>query len=161
MLRGNGAKNLADNKSLDQVGKYDGEEKHFSDFEFKLQQFLRPHDNCEAMLDRIKDLESEPCLLDLEEMQSDLTSQGERCDLHWFNNQLYSILSLICREDALQVVKNLRKDVQVRKFKAWYQLTREVASKSAVRLEKLSDGVHHPKPMKSYHDGLAALAKWN
>jgi hypothetical protein len=83
-----------------------------------------------------------------------------RSDLAWFNNQLYSILSLICKGDALRVVKNLREEIPTRGFRAWYQLTREVASKSGVRLEKLSDRVHHPKPMKSYQDGLAALAKW-
>ena len=70
VLRGNnGGKNLADNKALDQVGKFDGEERHFPDFEFKLQQFLRPHDNSEAMLDRIKDLDSEPDDLQIRDMQ--------------------------------------------------------------------------------------------
>ena len=78
----------------------------------------------------------------------------------WFNNQLYAILSLLCKDDALQVVKKLREQPDVRGFKAWHQLTREVASKSGVRLERLSDRVHHPKPMKGYADGLAALAKW-
>ena len=153
-------KNLSDNKSLDQVPHYDGEEKNFSDFEFKMQQFLRPHDNCESVLDWIKDLEEEPRLIDMDEKQAEDTHSGVRSDLAWFNNQLYSILSLICKDDALQVVKNLREEIPTRGFRAWYQLTREVASKSGVRLEKLSDRVHHPKPMKSYQDGLAALAKW-
>ena len=156
----NGRKNLTDYKSLDQLPKFNGEEKYFSDFEFKLQQFLRPFDNYEMLIDWAKDLDEEPALLDLEEKQVQEQQAGQKSDLPWFNNQLYSILSLICTDDALQVVKNLREEGPTRGFRAWYQLTREVASKSGVRLEKLSDKVHHPKPMKNLHEGLAVLARW-
>ena len=125
-----------------------------------MQQFLRPFDNYEMLLDWAKDIDEEPQLIDIEEKQEEEKSANYKSDLKWFNNQLYSILSLVCTDDALQVVKNLREEGPTRGFRAWYQLTREVAGKSGVRLEKLSDRVHHPKPMKGYHEGLAVLAKW-
>ena len=65
----NGRKNLTDYKSLDQIPKFNGEEKYFSDFEFKLQQFLRPFDNYEMLIDWATELDEEPALLDLEEKQ--------------------------------------------------------------------------------------------
>ena len=34
-------------------------------------------------------------------------------------------------------------------FRAWYELIRELALKSGVRLEQLSDRVHYKKPMKA------------
>ena len=57
----------------------------------------------------------------------------------------------------LQTLKFLRETHGTRSANSWYQLTREVARKSGVRLEALADRVHHPKPSQSYHTIVAVL----
>ena len=37
-------------------------------------------------------------------------------------------------------------------MRGWWQMTREVAGKTGVRLERLSDKVHHPKKVTAYAD---------
>jgi len=82
-------------------------------------------------------------------------------DMQYFNKEVYSILSMLCEGDALQTIKNLREDFHGRGFRAWYQLTREVAGKSGVRLERLADRVHKPKVITDYKLGHAMLTKWD
>ena len=43
---------------------------------------------------------------------------------------------------------------------SWWKLTREVAGQTGIRLERLADLVHNPKPITSYKDGVMMLEKW-
>ena len=60
MSGGDKKKELAEAKSFSMVPQFDGEEKHFSDFEFKLQQCVQLWKHLEEFLDWIKDHETEP-----------------------------------------------------------------------------------------------------
>ena len=68
---------------------------------------------------------------------------------------------MVCTGSALQTVKNLREDSEARGVRAWFQLTRGVAGKSGVRLERLANRVHHPKPITGYAKGKAQLISWD
>ena len=160
---GGNKKSLIDNKALTQVPFFSGDEKTFTDFEFKLQQFVQPYQGFEETFDWIKDLESEPTLEVVRAKHEAENSDGlgNGVDMIYFNKEVYSILSMLCEGDALQTVKNLREDFHGRGFRAWYQLTREVAGKSGVRLERLADRVHKPKVITDYKLGHAMLTKWD
>ena len=55
-------RNITEYKSFEKVPHYDGEEKIFTDFEFKLQQFLQPFPTFEQLLDWAKELENAPTI---------------------------------------------------------------------------------------------------
>ena len=158
---GDKKKELADSKSFGMVPAFDGEEKNFSDFELKLQQCVRPWKHFEEFLDWIKDHEDEPDIDELREKARAQAVQDPAVDLTWYDEQLYNVLGLVCQSTPLQTVKNLREAVGVRGCRSWWQITREVAGKSGVRFERLSDRVHHPKPCASYKDALEKLTAWD
>ena len=54
------AKELTRWRSIQSVPKFSGEEKHFRDFEFKLQQFIRPVNGFEKFLNWVTDSDLEP-----------------------------------------------------------------------------------------------------
>ena len=70
---GDKKKGLAEAKSFSMVPQFDCEEKHFSDFEFKLQQCVRPWKHFEERLDWIKDHETEP---DIDELREKARAQA-------------------------------------------------------------------------------------
>ena len=153
-------KDLTEKKSFDKVPTFDGNEKDFTDFEFKFQQFVRPFKYFEQFLDWIKNLDEEPEIGELQHKAQQTAQEDPKVDILWYDEQLYGVLSLITTSTALQTVKNLRDHEGVRGCKAWYQITREVAGRSGVRLERLADRVHHPKPMSSYKEAMARLIEW-
>ena len=53
-------KDLTEKKSFDKVPTFDGNERHFTDFDFKLEQFERPLKMFEKFLDWVKNLDDEP-----------------------------------------------------------------------------------------------------
>ena len=57
---GGNKKSLIDNKALTQVPFFSGDEKTFTDFEFKLQQFVQPYQRFEETLDWIETLLARP-----------------------------------------------------------------------------------------------------
>ena len=101
-------KDLTEKKSFDKVPTFDGNEKDFTDFEFKFQQFVRPFKYFEQFLDWIKNLDEEPEIGELQH-KAQQTAQGDpKVDILWYDEQLYGVLSLITTSTALQTVKNLR-----------------------------------------------------
>ena len=128
----------------------------FGEWEFKLHQFLRPYSGAEEWMEWVKNLESEPTQAGHDAKRDELVD----VDLDHYDEQLYSVLSLLCVGTPLQTVRNQRENYGVRGQGAWYKLTREVAGKTGVRLERLADLVHNPKPITSYKDALAMLEKW-
>ena len=105
-------------------------------------------------------LDEEPEIGELQHKAQQTAQEDPKVDILWYDKQLYGVLSFITTSTALQTVKNLRDHEGVRGCKAWYQITREVAGRSGVRLERLADRVHHPKPMSSYKEAMARLIEW-
>ena len=82
-------------------------------------------------------------------------AQGDpSVDIVWYDGQFYGVLAMFCTGTALQTVKNQCKNVGLCGSNSWWKLTREVAGKTAVRLERLADLVHDPKVF-AYKEGLA------
>ena len=152
---------LSEWKSLGALERFTGDEKAFADWEFKLQTFVRPLKQFEAYLDWIKDRDDEISVQEFAAMKGsvDLAHGAGVVKLDWDDDQLYSVLSLLCTDSALASVKNVREEYGVRGAKAYWKITREVASKSGVRLERLADIVHHPKQI-DYAKGKQMLDHW-
>ena len=153
-------KDVSETKAFEKVPHFNGDEKMFGDFEFKLQNCLRPYKHFEEFLDWIKNADEEPDLDILRKKAYAEAQHDPSVDLHWYDEQLYNILSLLLTDTPLQTVKNAREDTGIRGCRSWYAITREVAGKSGVRLERLADRVHHPKPILTYKEGLARLTEW-
>ena len=152
-------KDLKEMKSFGQVPVWDGSLKSFSDFEFKLHQFVDPFARFEEFLDHVKNLDEPPSEHDINVLAAQQLVNG--VDIHWMNAQLYSVLSMKTSDDPLQLVKSVRDSPTIRGVVAWHKMTREVSSKTGVCLERLSDRVHHPKKITEYKDALVMLHKWD
>ena len=153
---------LAEWKSFGALTTFDGDEKSFSDWEFKLQTFVRPLRQFEAYLDWVKERDEEISVETWQGMKGavDWTHGDGMVKLDWYDDQLFSVLSLLCTGSALASVKNVREEYGVRGAKAYWKIMREVASKSGVRLERLADIVHHPKQITDYKVGKQMLEHW-
>ena len=64
-------------------------------------------------------------------------------------------------ETPLQTLKGVKELEKTRGAVAWFKMTREVAGKTGVRLERLADKGHKAKKMVDYKDGLAVLNAWD
>ena len=86
---------------------FSGDEKLFSDWEFKLQTFVRPLKQFEAYLDWVKERDSEITVVEWKAMKDsvDLAHGAGNIKLDWYDDQLYSVLSLLCTDGALASVK--------------------------------------------------------
>ena len=154
-------KDLTELKSFQTLEKWNGSEKTFGDWEFQFQQFVRPYKEFERWLDWLKDQEEEITAHDAADKQREVAAHNPDVNLEWYDEQLYAVLSLLTTGSALQTVKNKREQHGTRGSNSWHKLTREVAGKSGVRLERLADLVHHPKAITTYKDALSQLEVWD
>ena len=76
---------LKDTKSFQSVPKWNGDEKSFTDFEFKLHQFVEPHRGFEKWLDWVKDLDEEPDEAVLQKLAEDEHALDANVDCWWMN----------------------------------------------------------------------------
>ena len=152
---------FTEKKGFERLSSYNGEEKSFGDWEFKLHQFVRAETGFERYLDKIKELEVEPktdAVKDIiDTVQIDCMSQvnGDT-----FDDQLYNLLSMLAAGPALTTVKNVRETHGCRGSLAWHRITRDVAGKSGHRLERLLDRVHHPPKISTYANAEQMLMNW-
>ena len=86
---------------------------------------------------------------------------GGAMDLGYYGDQLYNALCLSTSSSALSIVKNCKEHFGYRGSLAWWKITREVASRSGVRLGRLADAVHHPKRIVSYASAKQELEDWD
>lgn len=149
-------------KSFGTLERFSGDEKAFADWEFELQTFVRPLLQFEAYLDWVKECNEEITVEVWTTMKSnvDLAHGEGKIKMDWYDDLLCGIVSLLCTDSALASVKNVREEYGVRGTKAFWKITREVASKSGVRLERLADIVHYPKQITDYKMGKQMLERW-
>ena len=143
-------------RSISSLPKFNGDEKIFKDFDFKLHQFVRPVPAFEKFLDWIKEADAEP---DVESMADYKMSTGAAVE--YLNDQLYGILSTVSEGDALQTMMNVSESHDTRGAQSWYRLTREASGKTGARLKRLSAKVHRPSKIADYKNALAQLTAWD
>ena len=153
---GGNDKELTRWRSMQSLPRYNGEEKHFKDFSFKIHQFVRQVNGFEKFLKWVSEMDSEPVHNDME-----IFKQRTGYPLEYFNDQLYGILSMITEGAALQIVMNVSENYDLRGAQAWYRMTRESAGKTGARLKRLADAVHRPKSIDSYSEAKAQLTSWD
>ena len=153
-------KESKESRAFQSLATWCGGEKTFVDWEFKLQQSVRSYKGCEEYLEWVKRQDEELTLIKLTEKAKAEIRADPEVDILWYDEQLYSILSLKSEGTALSTVKNKREDKGTRGANSWHKLTREVAGKTGVRLERLADAVHKPKPIVSYKDCEKRLIDW-
>ena len=129
-----GGKILKELKSFASVPVWDGSDKTFGDFEFKLHQFLAPFDRFEAFLKWIKDSDTPPDEALLNQVAAIEKGSNDNVDIHWMDKESFSLLLLKTEGDPLQVTKSVKEDYAIRGAAAWHKITREVAGKTGARL---------------------------
>ena len=149
-------KQWTESKTFQLLNKFSNSDGEFPDWEFQLQRFLRPYPGVEEWMDWLKNLDTEPTKEVVDEKSKELVD----VDLAHFDEQLYGVLCLLCAGTSLMTVRNQRENYGMRGSASWFKLTREVAGKTGVRLERLADLVHNPKVISSYASALAQLEKW-
>ena len=143
-------------RSIQSVPKFSGEERHFRDFEFKLQQFIRPVNGFEKFISWVKDSDHEP-----NNQLMTAYKQHTGFELEYLNEQLFGILSVVTEGTALQTVMNVVDNHDLRGAQAWHRLTRDATGKTGARLKRLADKVHRPAKITTYHDALSQLTEWD
>ena len=152
-------KDLTEYKSFNIIPILGGKEGvDWSDFEFKIQSFVRPLETFEKWLDWIKEQNEPISNINMNEYfgNNRITDMTPA----WCDDQLYTILSLKCQGAELQVVRNLREYDGYRGANGWYKLTREVSQKSGARLDNLTELALNPKHIKNYSDAVSFIEKW-
>ena len=76
-------KDVSETKAFEKVPHFNGDEKRFRDFEFKLQNCLRPYKHFEEFLDWIKNADEEPDLDILRKKAYAEAQHDPSVDLHW------------------------------------------------------------------------------
>ena len=142
-------------RTLQQLGKFEGDEKSFKDFEFKLHQFVRQVPGFEKFLDWVEQADVEPNHEAMEQFKAQTGYQ-----LEYLNDQLYGVLSMVTEGNALGVVMNLMDNHDLRGAQSWFRMTRDAAGKTGPRMRKLRKLVHHPKNISKYSDALSQLIDW-
>ena len=138
------------------VPKFSGEEREFKDFEFKLQQFIRPVAGLEKILNWVKDSDQEP-----NNNLMAIYKQETGVELEYLNDQLFGILSVVTEGTALQTIMNVADNHDLRGAQFWHRMTRDATGKTGARLKRLADKVHRPSKFPNYHDALAHLTDWD
>ena len=150
------AKELTRWRSIQSVPKFSGEEKHFRDFEFKLQQFIRPVNGFEKFLNWVKDSDLEP-----NNNMMTIYKQQTGVELEYLNDQLFGVLSVVTEGTALQTIMNVVDNHDLRGAQAWHRMTRDATGKTGARLKRLADKVHRPAKITGYHEALSQLTEWD
>ena len=139
---------------------FDGTEKHFKDWYTKLRNFVQYNLHFELFLKKIMEMDNEPVYEVIRDLADNEKKDYPGVDLFWYDQQLYSVLVLLCKGDALNLTRSVEDDPAIRGSRAWYRLTRDVAGKSGRRLKKLSKKCHHPAPIVSYREAKQQLTAW-
>ena len=143
-------------RNIQSVPKFSGEERQFRDFEFKLQQFVRPVNGFQKFLNWVKDSDQEP--------NNNLMTaykQETGVELEYLNDQLFGILSVVTEGTALQTIMNVADNHDLRGAQSWHRMTRDATGKTGARLKRLADKVHRPAKISGYHDALSQLTEWD
>ena len=83
-------------------------------------------------------------------------------DYTWHNEQLYQVLALNCKGDALAMIKNLAstEHERVRGVIAWHRLTRDHRGSNTQRILGLVGRVFQPPRIQKYSDLTGAIEMW-
>ena len=114
---------------------FDGAEKHFKDWFIKIRNFVQHHLHFEDFLNWVMELEEEPTVEVLLAKDEAERRGFPGVDLLWYDQQLYSLLVLLCKGDALSMARSVEDDTVVRGARSWYRITRDVAGKSGLAIE--------------------------
>ena len=82
-------KHLKDLKSFSAVPVWNGNEKDFSDYEFKLHQLSKPFNFFEKRFDWVKHMDTVPTFEVLDQLARSEYDKDASIDLHWMNRQIY------------------------------------------------------------------------
>ena len=140
---------------------YAGKPEEFEDWKFQTTAFLEEESIFGAILEWI---DAEDNVINYErwdEFCKANSIEGETAS--WVNAQLFQVLSLKCRGDALLMVKNIAKDTEkklVRGLCAWQKLIKEKTGMTAQRCHGLLGRIFNPDRCKKYSDVVSALELW-
>ena len=154
-----GRKNLCQYRGFDSVATYGGDHDDYDDWVHRVKMFLEmEHEAFGQMFDYMEKLDRDIVQTDLMNfMQSTVEIDKELWS--WMNLQLYSLLSLKCRDGPLQTVKNMlnTKDDNIKGIKTWCKILLSVKGHNANRSQMLTERVHNVKQVKSYAELSQAI----
>ena len=102
-------KERTDTKSFQSVPNFDGSEKSFKDWGFKLQRFVRPFPEMEASLELIKEQDLYLTAAAHKEKADAVQLANHAVNVALYDDQLHGVLTMLCTDNALTTVKNQQK----------------------------------------------------
>jgi len=154
---------MTSRKGLNDVWKYNGKPMDYGDWKAVLIGFFRSEDLIfRKFLEHIENLEGgEVKLEDLYEFAGDKKDDpGTRSKIEWYDNQLYSVLMLKTKDDALALVKSVPEESPTKGARAWMKVTRDQEGMNALRMTGLARRVMQPDKVRQYQDIVAAVEQW-
>ena len=157
---------ITSRKGLQDVGKYDGKPESYPDWKTVLTGFLRCEDELfRKYVDFAEGLLGEN--LELTDLYAFAQTVGTSPDdlearktIDWYDNQLYSLLIVKTKDDALALVKSVPEDGIAKGARAWRRITTDQEGMNALRMTGLARRVMNPEKVKNFKDIVAAVEKW-
>ena len=147
-----GRKNLCQYRGFDSITHYSGDHDEYDDWVHRVKMFLEmEHEAFGEMFEYMEKLDREVVQADyVHFMENHVDVDKELWS--WMNLQLYSLLSLKCKDGPLQTVKNMlsTKDDNIKGIKTWCKILLSIKGHNANRSQMLTERVHNVKQVKSY-----------
>ena len=177
---------ITSKRAFTMLPSYSGKPEEYDTWRFQLVQFLSQDAGFPAMLDWIEtELGDESChKVEIEEKEQknkkDLEDEHggamttEELDkkkeyeekklqsFNWHNEQLFQVLALNCKGDALAMIKNLAstEHERTRGVTAWHRLTRDHRGSNTQRILGLVGRVFQPPRSTKHSDLTGAIEMW-
>ena len=153
---------ITSRKGLQDVSKNSGKPGEYREWKTNVIGFLRSEDALfRKFLEFLETLEGEittQVLYAFAGVDKENPDVQKRID--WYDNQLYSLLMLKTKDDALALVNSIPEEAEGKGSKAWLKVVRDQEGMNALRMTGLARRIMQPEKVKGYGDIVAAVEQW-
>ena len=135
---------------------FDGRVEKYDDWRFKVITFLEMEDNFRELLEWTETLTTMPEQKDLDAWEFEQKNRNA----FLMNDQLYIILCLNLKDEALTMVKNMKTKTGVNGVACWWKFNHDCKALTGQRIQALANAIYKPHRVKKNSEVVVAIEKW-
>jgi hypothetical protein len=143
-------------KGFSDVPHFDGKIERYDDWRFKATTFMEIEDHFKEFIEMIEKLPQMPSEEDLNEWED----EEEDRDAKTMNEQLFNFLCLNLKDEALNMVKNMKLKPRISGVASWWKFQHDCQALTGQRIQVLANSIYRPTRVKKYADVTVAMEKW-
>ena len=143
-------------KGFSVLPQFDGKAEKYDDWRFKVVTFLEMEDHFSELISFLEKLPKMPTQEELEQWEF----EDEERDIKRMNEQLYNFLCLNLKDEALNMVKNMKLKPRINGVASWWKFQHDCQALTGQRIQALANAVYKPSRVKKYADVAAAIERW-